>query len=155
MEFELSQLKSFIEKASSQTYAAGADDVPNPQRPDYHELVYAEGDFEYRDSYSGNNRSWGTELVRYKGRPVWNALYGGGMTDGHESLSHNTFEFLKKAFLSRDEDSFRGPRQLDENEWHYSYQQDGDVTLFNGSEKISYNGEVVFFHHIIGGLIRE
>lgn len=148
------KLQQFIKKASSQTYAAGADEVPNPEKPEFKELVFEEGDFSYRDSYTGYIRSRGMELVRFKDKPVWAAVYGGGMVDGKKDLAHHCFEFLKKAFLARDEDSFRGPKEFTYGDWKYLYNQEGDVTEFSGYEEIHYKGELVFFHRVIGGLIK-
>lgn len=150
---DLKQLQKFLKIASSKTYAAGGKEVTNPERPGFTELVYEEGNFFYRDSYTGHFRSFGTELVRYKGTPVWNTLYGGGMVEGKENLDHQTFEFLKKAFLARDEDSFRGPKRLVDGDWEYTYSQEEDITNFSGYEEIHYKGELVFFHRVIGGII--
>ena len=151
---DLNKLQQFIQKASSQTYAAGGEEISNPQREGFIELVFNEGDFSYRDSYTGYFRSWGTELVRIKGEPVWTASYGGGIMEEKEDLSHQTFNFLKKAFLKRDQNSFRGPENLKEGDWEYKYTQEGDVSLFNGYEEIHFKGELVFFHRVIGGLIK-
>ena len=150
---DIAQLQAFIKRAASNTYASGAQSVSNPQRPGFEELTFEEGDFSYRDSYTGQYRSWGTELVRFKDKPVWNSLYGGGMVEGKENLDHETFQFLQKAFLKRPEDSFRGPEELIEGDFKYTYKQEGDISLFTGYEEIRYKGELVFFHRINGGLI--
>ena len=42
-----------------------------------------------------------------------------------------------------------------EGEWRYKDDQDGDVFEFSGYEEIYYQGELVFFHRIIGGLIER
>ena len=153
--FTKEELRKFILKAGDNTYAGGGKPVDNPQRPGFIELVYEEGNFSYRDSYTGHFRSRGMEVVRYKDQPVWASMYGGGMTEGNDKMAEQTFEFLKKAMSCDDErfDSFRGPHHFKEGEWEYSYQQDGGVLEFSGYEEIHYKNQPIFFHRIIGGII--
>lgn len=153
--FSTQELFAFIDRAGKATWASGGAKESQPQRPDYNELVYVEGELEYRDSYTGAFRSWGTEVVRYQGVPIWNCLYGGGMIEGKEHLADETYAVLKKA-LRTDEDTFqsmRGPAALQEGDWLYSYTQEGDVSEFHGYEEIRYKGDLVFFHRTIGGKI--
>jgi hypothetical protein len=149
-------LRDFIAKAAAATYAGGGMPVETPERPGFTELVFAEGDYSYRDSYVGFYRSRGMEVVRFRDLPVWSSSYGGGMLEGKEDLAADTFAFLKKAMSSKEpgSHSFRGPEQFSEYDWRYAYSQEGDLEEFNGSEEIYYKEEPVFFHIIIGGLIR-
>lgn len=155
--FPKKELKDFISKAAKSTYAGGGKPVENPQRPGFIELVYLEGDYSYRDSYSGFYRSRGMEVVRYKNEVVWSSSYGGGMTDGNEELASKTFEFLKKAMSANKEgfDTFRGPHEFKKDDWKYIYKQEGDVLEFSGHEEIYYKNKFVFFHKIIGGIIKK
>lgn len=146
------ELYKFLDKAGKATYAGGGKEV-EPERKDFHELEYRDGDFYYRDSYAGHYRSRGMEIVRYEGKPVWASLYGGGMVEGRENLANQTFEFLKKAMSNEEKgfESLRGPHEFLDGDWKYSYEQSGDVYEFNGYEEIYYKDELVFFHRIIGG----
>ena len=103
---DLNKLHEFVSKAGAATYAGGGKEEDNPQRPGFKELVYMEGDFSYRDSYTGFTRS-------------------------------------------------RGPFNLTDGDWKYKYLQEGDIEEFNGYEEIYYLGELVFFHRIIGGIIKS
>ncbi len=153
--FTTDELYEFIDKAGKATYAGGASDLPNPERPDFHELEYKEGDFYYRDSYTGQTRARGMEVVRFEGKPVWTCAYGGGMAKGKDELDSHCYEFLKKS-LSAEEagfKSFRGPHNFTYGDWKYEYTQDGDIEEFNGYEEIYYKDELVFFHRAIGGTI--
>lgn len=149
----LSELQQFLKKASSQTYAANNPPVKNPERPGFIELTFEEGNLSYRDSYTGHYRSAGSEVISYKGIPVWVSSYAGGMVAGQEKIAHQTFEFLKRAFLERDERSFRGPSEFKDGDWLYIYQQSGSMADFYGYEEIYFQKELVFTHRIIGGLI--
>ena len=151
------ELYNFIDKAGKATYAGGGKREENPEREGFVEFVYEDGDLQYRDSYTGFIRSSGMEVVRQNGKVVWTSSYGGGMIEGKEELAGKTFDFLKKA-MSADEgsfDSFRGPRAFTDENWEYKYTQDGDVSKFHGYEEIHYKGKIVFFHRIIGGVVKH
>jgi hypothetical protein len=157
LEIDREQLSTFIRVAADETYAGGGSYVEKPERPDFLELEYKDGDWYYRDSYSGHSRSGGQEVVRYQEKPVWYSGYGGGMIEGKEELSNVTFEFLKKALSAKEEgfDSLRGPHELVEDDWRYEYEQNGDITSFTGTEKIYYKDELVFFHNTLGGVLNH
>ena len=151
------ELYEFIDRAGKETYAGGGIPEEEPERSGFIELVYHDGDFLYRDSYTGYYRSRGMEVVRYKGEIVWTSSYGGGMVEGKEDLAHEAFGFLKKAMSADEEgfESFRGPHEFEEQDWKYSFDQEGDVSEFSGYEEIYHKGELVFFHRIIGGIVKN
>lgn len=153
--FNLNQLKSFLTKAGAATYVGGGAYEKIPERSGFYELVYAEGEWQYRDSYTGFYRSRGTETIRFQNKPVWVSLYGGGMVDDKKSLADQTFQFLKQAMNAKPKDfySARGPENFKEDKWEYRYQQEGDIDEFSGNEEIYFQGKKVFFHHIIGGIV--
>ncbi len=155
MKIDTLSLYQFLIRASSATYAGGGIYENTPERPGFAELVYQEGPWYYRDSYTGFYRSSGTEIIRYENRPVWTSGYGGGMVAGSEFLADQTFAFLKQAMLRKDPsfDSVRGPRSFKQLDWEYSYSQTGGITEFSGSETISHKGKTVFTHKTIGGLV--
>lgn len=149
------QLIQFIHTASAHTYFGGGERLTQPERPGFTELVYQEGELHYRDSYAGYYRSRGTELVRYQNIPIWASSYGGGMVAGKESLTKKTFQFLISAAKHSTEYplSFRGPQQYLQADWQYRYTQIGDVQEFSGDEQIYFQGQLVFYHKVIGGRI--
>lgn len=153
----LDTLLNFLNNASQATYVGGGAREKNPERQGFTEMVFEKGNFHYRDSWTGYIRSRGMELVRYQGTPVWSSLYGGGMTEGFEDLADECFKFLKKAISSpsKDHNSARGPVKFKQGLWRYSYTQEGDKTEFSGHEEIYHDNKLVFFHRIIGGLIKN
>lgn len=157
MSLSQKKLQEFIERAGKATYAGDGKLEKVPQRPGFTELVYKEEEFSYRDSYTGYIRSWGEEVVRFKNKPVWTSLYGGGMSKGKEKLADVTFEFLKKAMRVKEKGFFsvRGPHLLEDGDWKHTYQQKGDFDNFSGYQEIFYKGELVFFHYVIGGLVLD
>lgn len=153
--FTPDQLYTFIKKAAKSTYPALEVEEISPEGSGFKDLNFSEGEFSYKDSYTGYFRSAGTEVVKFKGTPVWLQLYRGGMVEGKEALADKTFEFLKKAFTTYEEgfQSFRGPHSLKDGDWSYKYKQEGDISEFQGFEEIFFKDDLVFVHRTIGGLV--
>ncbi len=154
----LAELNQFIGKASKATFAGSGTTVEKPQRDGFEELEYTEGDWYYRDSYVGFIRSWGQEVVSYKGQPYWTCLYGGGMTEGFmdDNMAEKTFVFLKKVLSAGEkENQFqpRGPKDFTDGEWTYRCDVQGSIEKFQGHEYITRNSDIVFMHDFVGGLI--
>ena len=151
------ELFQFIKRAAKATYAGGGKYEENPERPGFNELVYTEGEYSYRDSYTGFIRSRGMEVVRQNNKPLWSSLYGGGMVEGKAEMASQTFGFLRRAISSTETGflSFRGPHNFKDTDWEYKYTQEGDVNEFSGYEEIYYKQSIIFFHRIIGGIIRH
>ena len=153
------ELNEFLGRAALATYVGSGPEADSGTG--FSELEFKEGDWLYKDSYTGFFQSWGREVVWYKGEPVWNSLYGGGMRKefyGNEQFAHETFTFLKKAMLAGEKiEEFqpRGPREFKEEEWGYTCEWGGDIENFRGDEKISHKGDVVFTHHFFGGFVRS
>ncbi|MBR9677810.1 MAG: hypothetical protein GOU97_00750 [Nanoarchaeota archaeon] len=152
----IEELSKFLVKAKTSTYASDVAEITS-QRKGFKELEFEEGDWCYRDSYSGFYCAPGQEVVSFRGEPVWAMSYNGGMRKKyHENLgfAKQTFNFLKEA-LKRIEESrpFRGPESFEQGDYEYVDESEGDVTSFKGLEKIFYKGELVFEQDYIGGLI--
>lgn len=156
METDTNDLYLFLKKASQSTWANNGKSMNSPEREGFTELEYQEGDWFYKDSFAGSVRSWGTELVRFQSKPIWNCVYGGGMVDGKEELSDETYTFLKEALkiTHKSNQSVRGPEVFEKDDWRYVYQQKGDISLFNGYEEIFFQDELVHFYRTLGGMIR-
>jgi hypothetical protein len=156
MTFTTDELYNFILRATSATYAGSGSYEKVAERPGFLEMVYQDGKWHYRDSYTGFYRSSGSEVVRYHDQIVWASNYCGGMAKGKETMAIETFHFLKKAMLAKpkDKQSFRGPDYYQEGMYEYSYTQRGDVLSFSGYEEITKNGVPIFSHEIIGGVIK-
>jgi len=151
----LDELYTFVNLAGKSTYASGKPPEATSERKDFIEYTFVQGDWSYRDSYTGHTKSAGQETVSFQNKIVWTNLYCGGMTVGNEALADETFSFLKQA-LSQDESDFRslrGPHSFAQGEWSYTYKQEGEIDNFSGYEEITFQGKVVFFHRAIGGTV--
>lgn len=156
--FDIGELVKFLLRAREHGYAGSSEKVKNPQRPGFKEFPpHVEGDFEYIDSYAGNYYAPGQEVIRFKGIPVWNMAYNGGMLPeyhGDLDFSKKTYGFLKKALsYVQPKRPFRGPKRFAEDDFEYFDKSEGDITNFKGTERILYKGKEVFRQDYIGGLI--
>ena len=121
---KLITLRQFMARAGKATYASGGGKA-EPWRKGFKELEYGEGDWYYRDSYTGSLRSWGQEVVYHNDKPVWMCSYGGGMEPDSMDMDFalTTFSFLKKALLAGDKQNAfqpRGPENFRDGDWEYN-----------------------------------
>ena len=160
MDKELKELNQFLGKAMLSTYAGGGKET-KPQRAGFRELECQEGKWRYRDSYSGHYQSWGQETIWLNGKPYWTQLYGGGMEPdclNDKEMDRKCFEFLKKSLSAGEKkESFqpRGPKRLQDGDFQYECEWNGDIEKFSGYEKIFYGKRLVFTHHFLGGVFRH
>ncbi|MCX6803618.1 MAG: DUF5680 domain-containing protein [Candidatus Diapherotrites archaeon] len=161
MDSLVKKLGEFLKEAVPNTYAGGAASVdPKYAEKGMKELTYSskDGDFFYKDSYARFFKSFGREVVWFKGAPFWSQCYGGGMESefhNNAEFAHETFSFLKKAMLAVDKASDFAPRGLkkfSEGKWDYLCNWKGDISSFFGEESISFEKKIVFRHWFVGGL---
>lgn len=157
MEFDTNTLAGFIVRAKKACYAGGGREV-EPQVPGFKEFEYVEGDWNYRDSYFGYYFvPGGREIVKFKGQAVWIMAYNGGMKPEcrwNEDFARQTFSFLKKALsLVQASRPFKGPMKFADGDWRYSDGSRGNISNFNGSEKIVHDNSEVFKQDYFGGIV--
>ena len=152
------KLAEFLVRAKKNAYAGGGKEI-SPQRPGFREMEYKEGDWYYRDSFTGFFQAPGQEVVYHKDKPVWAMAYSGGMKKefhGDVELAQKTFGFLIKCLSQvKENEPFRGPRNFSEGDFSYQMTVNGDINDFSGEEKIFYQGKEVFRQFFIGGMIIE
>ncbi len=153
----LKELAEFLVEAKTRTYANVNAKEIKAQRPDFKELEYKKGKWEYRDSYCGFFFAPGQEVVRYNKEPIWAMAYFGGMDKKyHEDVvfAKNAFNFLKQALVKvNTKIPYRGPKSYSLGDYKYANVIKGNITDFSGTEKIFFKGKLVFKQEYIGGLI--
>ena len=158
---DLKKLAKFLVKAKKATYASINKMKIEAERPMHDELEFSEGDFYYRDSYSGFFQAPGMEEVRLvkNGATIWTMAYSGGMLSKYQKdaeFAKQTFTLLKKALSSVNEKiPYRGPKNMINGDWEYVNNVKGDIKRFLGHEKIFYKKKEVFSQDYIGGLVIE
>jgi len=107
------------------------------------------GNFLYEDEWCGDFQAPGREIVIHKPteRRVWQMAYWGGMLPEFEDPEFigETFAFLKTALAKVSvKRPFRGPEYSEQGEFAYLCEVKGDISNFNGEEKIYHRRELVF-----------
>jgi len=147
------ELCKFLVKAKINTYASGREGTILTDGSK--ELTFEEGEFVYRDRYYGFNPFIGEEVVFCKGKCVWGMNYYGYIIPSEGISQKEVYEFLRKTLKRvREEKPFRGPEDYEENFLKYVNNVDGDVSRFNGTEKIFYNGKEIYRLLYHGGYTR-
>ncbi|HEY8396089.1 MAG TPA: DUF5680 domain-containing protein [Bacilli bacterium] len=140
----------FLVKAKKNTYA-GKGPETTPSRPKSHDLIYAEGDYMYYDTYLGGKRFSGEEALWMKSEPVWSMNYSGRVLD--ESFNG---DFLKEALLNVPfEKPFRGPEIFSRGDYTYKSEITGDFEWFQGYEMILYKEKKIYECHFHGGSLSK
>ena len=143
-------IRDFIVKAKKSTYASGKK--PKLLDDGFEEFFYKEEDYEYRDRYYAKDRRpfGGEEVVWKKGKAVWIMNYYGFVLD-NKIGSATLYGFLRKAMSLVSKDSpFRGAN-LEEGDFEYKNQSEGDIARFNGVERIFFKGKEVYRLEYHGG----
>lgn len=150
---DLDQLERFLLAARERTTLGKGNRQP-PERPGAVEIVFREGGLTYRDSYFGQSRLVGQEVVRRAGIVVWAMSYfiliespaGGG-----EELA----SFLQRAQLSRyRERRLLGPYHVEERAYRYEDHTTGGLDLFQGETVVTHHQQPVLRMPYLGGWVR-
>ncbi len=148
------ELERFIVAAKAATYV-GNGEPGDPSRLGSHDLIFADGDWSYRDSYFGGTDFLGQEVVWYRGVPAWAMNYYGYIVRPDLIDAARAGATIKSALSAL----YREGRFLGGFEWTgphgtYSDRTTGDVTHFTGTETISVGGTVAYRLDYCGGLIK-
>lgn len=147
--FDSDLLTSFIVKAKKSTYAGKKNKV-DPLRNGAHDYVFEEGEYKYCDSFFGASSFSGQEIVYKKKKVCWSMNYYGNVLDNHFNG-----DFLKEALLQVNEDRpYRGAEIYKRGEYIYISNIVGDITSFNGNEKIYYQSKKIYECLFHGGIIK-
>lgn len=147
-------LEDFIIRAKAATYAGGGAPAP-ASRPASHDLVFADGDLRYLDSYFGGTDFAGQEVVWRHGEPVWSMGYHGRILRDDLITSADAGATIKAALTALyDEGRFLGGFRFRRGGHDYIDIVDGDYRAFFGFEEIRVSDCRVYGLRYFGGLIR-
>jgi hypothetical protein len=151
---EMGELREFILKAKTHTYAAAGESLGRNITYAGREIRFVEGRFRYRDRYYGWNPFVGEELVCVNNRIIWAMNYYGSVFRQVIPPSR-VYQFLQKALIKvNKEKPFRGPGVLRSKEFVYINESDGDIDRFCGMEKILYKNHEIYLLDYHGGYVR-
>ncbi|MBT3397575.1 hypothetical protein HOA55_03710 [archaeon] len=149
------ELLDFIKKAKQATYASESS-VEKKGEDGGKNYKVEEGDWTYTDTYFGNLVDCGQERIYENGKVIWMMAYRGGTLEKYDNMSKEAFGFLKKC-ISKAPEEFpaRGPKKVEEGDWVYENNWEGDIEGFVGEENIYFKGKKICFRNYFGGLVRN
>ena len=111
----------------------------------------------YHDTYFGGTRFIGEEVVYVDNQTYWAMNYYGVTLD--ESLGEEAMDnALRPALMSVGKDEavipVRGPREFINDEYKYTFEINGDISCFDGIERIYKNDKLIYELKFNGGLIK-
>ena len=142
-------MRNVLCRAKKATYAGKGAEVA-ASRPKSHDLQYAEGDYQYIDTYLGGEKFIGEEALWFRGTPVWSMNYCGRVL-GEGFLG----DFLKEAlFLASPEYPYRGPLIYRNGDYTYHCSINGAFEWFQGQEEIYLSDKKVYECFFHGGEVK-
>jgi len=147
-------LDAFLREANLNTYANENVKKASPLCPGSNDYHFEKGDLTYHDTYFGATKFIGEEIVYKNNKPAWGMNYY-GFTVSNE-INEDLFDaILRPALMSGSGYNIpvRGPKEFINGEWKYTFNAEGDLANFTGTEEISKNNQVVCRLHCHGGFI--
>ena len=150
----------FLIEAKKQTYANSEIKKEQSSRlssKDYHYEKEVDGSsMIYHDTYFGGKKFIGEEVLYQNNTPIWAMNYYGITID--KNLSEEAMDkVLRPALMTVGEDNevlpIRGPKELEEDEYYYTFKTEGTLENFTGIEEIYKNKDLIYQLKCHGGII--
>lgn len=154
----MDKLIDFLIEAKKQTYANLSKEKEKSSRVGSIDYNYKKGDMVYHDTYFGNFKFMGEEVVYVENNIVkWGMNYYGVTFDEH--LSEEIFnDVLRPALMKVGEDSsvlsVRGPSRFEKDGYVYTFKSIGNIESFEGIEEIYKEGRLIYKLYCNGGVIK-
>jgi hypothetical protein len=150
---DLDQLERFLLTARERA-SLGKGHRPPSERPGAVEMVFREGGLTYRDSYFGQSRLVGQEVVRRAGLVVWAMNYL-ILIESSPIVGEELAPFLQRAQLTRyRERRLLGPYLFEERSLRYEDHTEGGLDLFQGETVVTHHQQPIFRMPYGGGWVR-
>ena len=147
----------FLVKAKQSTYANSDAPKVLPSRLKSKDYEFTDGYFTYHDTYFGGVKFMGEEVVYYNDNILWGMNYYGVTIDN--SLTEEVMDkVLRKALMKVGEDKevipVRGPKEFVNDDYLYTFNVDGDMENFVGTEQIYKDKKLIYELKCHGGIIK-
>lgn len=144
------ELAKFVAEAHRRGYATAQPEVGDDGRK---VLTYERGDWRYRDVYHGSESFVGHEIVRVADDPVRGMNYYGDLTTPAGDRDE-LYSFLRDALEHATTDRpYRGPERFDRDGLTYLSSIEGDLSRFEGEERITRGESTVYRGTFAGGRV--
>ena len=144
-------------KAKKGTYANSDAPKVLSSRLKSKDYEFKDGNFTYHDTYFGGVKFIGEEVVYYNDNILWGMNYYGVTLD--DSLAEELMDkVLRVALMKVGEDRrvipVRGPKEFVNEDYLYTFNVDGDMENFIGTEQIYKGKKLIYELKCHGGIIK-
>ena len=144
-------------KAKKGTYANSNAPKVIPSRLKSKDYEFTDGNFTYHDTYFGGVKFIGEEVVYYNDNILWGMNYYGVTLD--DSLTEELMDKVLRVALmkvGKDKDIIpvRGPKEFINEAYLYTFNVDGDMKNFIGTEQIYKDKKLIYELKCHGGIIK-
>ena len=152
----MEDLYNFLIEAKKQTYANENIEKAKQSREGSNDYEYNNGKMIYHDTYFGGTNFMGEEVVYYNSNsPIWGMNYYGVTLD--TTLTEEAVDkALRPALMLVGQDDIlpvRGPKEYINGEYRYTFEVEGNLEYFEGTETIYKNDKKVYILKCNGGKI--
>lgn len=153
----MNEIEKFLIDAKRKTYANANGKRASSTRRGSKDYEYTNGNMTYHDTYFGGTKFIGEEVVYENSEtPIWGMNYYGVTVV--DTLSEEAIDkALRPALMMVGSDNIvpvRGPREFINGEYKYTFEVEGDLKEFKGTETIYKNDEKVYVLECHGGMIK-
>ena len=147
----------FLVKAKKSTYANSDAPKVLSSRVKSKDYEFTDGDYIYHDTYFGGVKFMGEEVVYYNDNILWGMNYYGVTLD--DSLTEELMDKVLRVALmkvGKDKDIIpvRGPKEFVNEDYLYTFNVDGDMENFVGTEQIYKDKKLIYELKCHGGIIK-
>lgn len=150
-------IENFLIEAKKQTYANENVEKVLSARKNSKDYEYKRDNMMYHDTYFGGTNFIGGEVVYVDDKTYWAMNYYGVTLDetlGEEAMDNALRPALMNVGVDKDVIPVRGPKEMINGEYKYSFEVIGDINYFSGIEIIYKNNKKIYELKCHGGLVK-
>lgn len=150
-------IENFLIEAKKQTYANENVERVLSARKNSKDYEYKRDNMVYHDTYFGGTNFIGEEVVYVDDKTYWAMNYYGVTLDetlGEEAMDNALRPALMNVGVDKDVIPVRGPKEMINGEYKYSFEVVGDINYFSGVEIIYKNDKKIYELKCHGGLVK-
>lgn len=150
-------IENFLIEAKKQTYANENVEKVLSARKNSKDYEYKRDNMVYHDTYFGGTNFIGEEVVYVDDKTYWAMNYYGVTLDetlGEEAMDNALRPALMNVGVDKDVIPVRGPKEMINGEYKYSFEVVGDINYFSGVEIIYKNDKKIYELKCHGGLVK-
>lgn len=153
----MNEIEKFLVEAKMQTYANVNAPKINSSRLNSKDYEYKKNGMIYHDTYFGGTKFIGEEIIYIDNDIYWGMNYFGVTLD--ENLGEEAMDnALRPALMMVGRDSsiipVRGPKEYINGDYKYTFEIEGNLENFIGTETVYKNNKKIYELKCNGGLIK-